>query len=224
LRSIDFEELKSEGKPFIIHNAYKFGSKDVDIFVNRDPPSRRKYPKITAQSLCACSALPYIEETVLFEDGSEYCEGALIDTLNFSRLLEDHPDVEEIWVSKIVSYEQIKQPKTITDALGNLCMLFAATVAEDDLKLFKYHARLNYKQIKGLDRPWRGKIIEMNYAADPELFEQTNFGWSHRNFDACIKAGEYAARAAVESYPSIEAKARDEIRGWQEAFDELKKF
>ena len=36
----------------------------------------RPYKPITSGSLCACSALPYIEQTVEIE-GDIYCEGAL---------------------------------------------------------------------------------------------------------------------------------------------------
>ena len=48
---------------------------------------------ISASSLCACSALPFIEGTVEI-DGVTYCEGALVDTVNFESLLEEHPELE----------------------------------------------------------------------------------------------------------------------------------
>ena len=46
---------------------------------------------IDASTLCACSALPFIEGTVEI-NGVTYCEGALVDTVNFDSLLEEHPD------------------------------------------------------------------------------------------------------------------------------------
>ena len=98
------------------------------------------YKRITPASLCACSALPLIEQTVQI-DGDIYCEGALIDTVNFEDLLEDHPDLDEIWISRIVDAGQILPPKNMLDSTANLCELFAATVGEDDVKLFKYHVK-----------------------------------------------------------------------------------
>ncbi|MGZ8367282.1 MAG: hypothetical protein ACXWVK_00890 [Rhodoplanes sp.] len=121
-----------------VKNAFEYGSQN------------RKYELIDASTLCACSALPYIEETVRFESGAEYCEGALVDTVNFKDLIEDHDKIDEIWVSKIVDFKQINAPKNVYDALGNLCMLFAATVGDDDIRLFKYHALLDQEE------PWRG--------------------------------------------------------------------
>ena len=88
----------------------------------------------THAALCACSALPFIEETVEI-GGVTYCEGALVDTVNFESLLEEHPDMDEIWVVRIVDSKQIRKPENLHDALANLCQLFAATVGEDDVKL-----------------------------------------------------------------------------------------
>ena len=53
--------------------------------------------------------------------------------------------LDEIWVSRIVDSKQIRKPKNLHDALANLCQLFAATVGEDDVKLFKYHVRQGTK-------------------------------------------------------------------------------
>ena len=95
---------------------------------------------IDSRSLCACSSLPFVEGTVEI-DQVTYCEGALVDTVNFDSLLEEHPDLEEIWVSRIVDAKQIRRPENLHDALANLCQLFAATVGEDDVKLFKYQSK-----------------------------------------------------------------------------------
>ena len=87
LNSMQIEELKNR-KPFIFHNAFNLNSKQLQLFANRVISD--SYKPISPESLCACSALPYIEETVTF-DGSEYCEGALVDTVNFENLLDDTP-------------------------------------------------------------------------------------------------------------------------------------
>ena len=67
------------------------------------------YRPIDAASLCACSALPFIEQTVTIGEDI-YCEGALIDTVNFQNLLQDNPDLEEIWISRIVDANQALPP------------------------------------------------------------------------------------------------------------------
>jgi predicted acylesterase/phospholipase RssA len=176
-----------------------------------------KYQPISAQSLCACSALPYIEETVRFEDGTEYCEGALVDTVNFEDLLEDHhtdtEPVDEIWVSKIVDFEQINTPTNVCDALGNLCMLFAATVGEDDTRLFKYHAILDQKK-----EPWLGDVIELDFGG------HTNFDWNHHNFENGVKVGREAAKEALHKHKEgyFQEKAYLARQRWREALDRIR--
>ena len=66
--------------------------------------------------------------------------------MNFESLLEEHQDLEEIWVCRIVDSKQIRKPENLDDGLANLCQLFAATVGEDDVKLFKYHVRSEKNQ------------------------------------------------------------------------------
>jgi predicted acylesterase/phospholipase RssA len=198
LNSMQIEELKNR-KPFIFHNAFNLNSKQLQLFANRVISD--SYKPISPESLCACSALPYIEETVTF-DGSEYCEGALVDTVNFKNLLDDAPlmlgdngaELDEIWVSKIVNQKQIRPPHNLCDAMGNLCMLFCATVGDDDVKLFKYHARLARKP------PWTGQIVEMDFGA------HTNFAWSQANFDKGYEVGWMAAQAAWDTYNRGEYK------------------
>jgi hypothetical protein len=43
--------------------------------------------------------------------------------------------------SRIVSREQVRPPENLTEALGNLCMLFAGALGDDDIRLFKYKAK-----------------------------------------------------------------------------------
>ena len=170
-----------------------------------------KYKSISAQTLCACSALPYIEETVRFEDGTEYCEGALVDTVNFQDLVEDHDNVDEIWVSKIVDFEQVNAPKNMCDALGNLCMLFAATVGDDDIRLFKYKSRLEN------EKPWLGEVIEIDFG------EFTNFDWNHTNFDRGVDAGRKAAEEALRKHKDgyFKQQAYEALQKWRKALENL---
>ena len=186
LKSINFHKLKN-AEPFIFHNAYNLTTNELDLFCNKDVEHWRNkgYKPISASSLCACSALPYIEQTVKI-NGDTYCEGALIDTVNFKNLVEDHPDLDEIWISRIVDEKQIREPKNLTDALANLCQLFAATVGEDDIKLFKYHVREENK--------WHGTIVEI------QVGRNINFEWCHSNLDLGVKLGRDAAGAAYARY------------------------
>ncbi len=197
MQAIKFDRLYDKGKPFIFHNAWNITKQKLALFSNQPsfkPKSKKPKPHlhepyqgITSASLCACSALPYIEQTVEI-DGDIYCEGALIDTVNFERLLEDHPDLDEVWISRIVDAKQVHPPRNIAEALGNLCMLCAATVGEDDVKLFRYHVKYD-KDVK-----WHGKIIEIRVPND------VNFEWTHSNLDRGRKAGYLAASQALEKY------------------------
>jgi predicted acylesterase/phospholipase RssA len=199
MKAIKFDRLYEKGKPFIFHNAWNLTQKELVLFANQKVEARqvygekveeRLYRRIDAASLCACSALPFIEETVKI-DGDTYCEGALVDTVNFKRLLEDHPDLDEIWVSRIVDADQIREPKNVHDALANLCQLFAATVGEDDVKLFKYHVQ--YDALKN-GKKWKGTVVEI------QVSKNINFKWNHSNLDHGREEGKAAAKKACMEY------------------------
>jgi predicted acylesterase/phospholipase RssA len=216
IRIDNLKRTKDRNDLFIYHNAWDLKRQRMQLFSNIEEDG---YKDITTKSLCACSALPYIEETIEI-DGTTYCEGALVDTVNFSDLLERHRDLREIWVSRIVDVSQAKAPHNIKDALGNLCMLFAGSLGDDDVKLFKYHAR---------DERWTGSIYELNYFPqkpgnvndrdstrnhgddvrdeehDKGIAEETNesevnFDWNWSNFDNGVKRGRDAAAELLNCY------------------------
>ena len=202
LKDIKFGELnklderKQPTKPYIFHNAWNLTEQELELFSNRDPgpPSNETYERITPASLCACSALPFVEQTVVI-DGQTYCEGALKDTVNFRDLLKDHhnpPDdpLDEIWISRIVDADQVRPPKDLHDALANLCQLFAATVGEDDVKLFLCHVCDNQNDAKA----FKGTIVGIPTSND------ITYEWSHRNLDAGRRNGRAAAEAIFEEY------------------------
>jgi len=206
LNDIKFERLNERGKPFLFHNAFNFAKKGIDLFANNPPGwARQDYKKISAASLCACSALPFIEQTVQV-DGETYCEGALVDTVNFKSLLEDHnhPDdpIEEIWINRIVDVRQIRKPRNMHDSLANLCQMFAATVGEDDIRLFKFHVRRNNWLAN--NRPennhleknlkWTGTLVEIR------VDDHNDFHWSHENLDHGRANGARAAEDAYKLY------------------------
>jgi predicted acylesterase/phospholipase RssA len=194
MKDINFEELKKPGKPVIFHNAWNLDDQKLALFCNRRMTDNKYVGDIGASTLCACSALPFIEETV--EMGRKtYCEGALVDTVNFESLLEEHGDLDEIWVSRIVDSKQIRKPDNLHDALANLCQLFAATVGEDDVKLFKYHVR--YPKSGG--KPWKGTVVEIHVPG------HINFKWNHSNLDDGRKEGKASAERAIAAYKAHKA-------------------
>src|SRR5438128_9916521 len=103
MKWINYEEQKKDGKPHIYHNAWNLDEQKLALFSNREMKNTKEEYKgpIDASTLCACSALPFIEGTVEI-DRVTYCEGALVDTVNFESLLQAHQDLQEIWVSSIV--------------------------------------------------------------------------------------------------------------------------
>jgi predicted acylesterase/phospholipase RssA len=232
LKDIKFKQLDEWGKPYIFHNAFNFRTQDVDLFANN--PRRGRHPShkpLSPESLCACSALPFVEKVVKV-GGDFYCEGAMLDTVNFKKLLVDHHDakapddpdrcIKEIWINRIVDVRQIRQPRNQHDALGNLCQMFAATVGEDDIKLFKFHVRQNnrrakeeenrtetearpatrlaYHQLdekgeKRLGQPvWSGIIVEI------PVDDTINYEWSHSNLERARDRGRVAASAVCKLY------------------------
>src|SRR6478609_2134352 len=214
MKRINFERLKKAEMPTIVHNAWNLDKRKLALFSNRPLNiTNEKYRfegAIDASTLCACSALPFIEGTV--EIGRDtYCEGALVDTVNFDSLLEEHPDVEEIWVSRIVDAKQIRAPENLHDALANLCQLFAATVGEDDVKLFKFHvkeahtldrAAANGKNGKNRKKPWRGVVVEIHVPG------HINFNWNHSNLENSMRLGYKAANQPIGALKKRKTKSR----------------
>lgn len=180
LAEIKFENLYKPGKPVLYHNAYNLTDDRLELFSN----ANSKYQRISGHTLCACSALPYVEEPVVM-DGRTYCEGATVDTVNFEDLLKNHPDLDEVWVSRILDIKQVRKPDNLYDALNNLVMLFAATTSEDDVKLFKYHAAKTHPDLKVIEIP-----VDFN----------VNYDWTYSNLDRSIVEGYDAADAVVAAY------------------------
>lgn len=192
--------------PEIYHNAWRLpdGSPgdrgELRLFNNRWLQHRARKPDcnylpITPSSLCACSALPYIEQTVpvASDGGRHYSEGALVDTVSFRNLVQDHPDLDEIWVCRIVDDQQLQRPANLHDSLANLCQQFAAEVGENDIKLFKNHLR------KGIGRAPR--VVEIPLASDTKI----NFRWDRDNLDAGYREGEAATARLLRERPELGA-------------------
>ncbi|MBX9635378.1 MAG: patatin-like phospholipase family protein [Magnetospirillum sp.] len=180
LNSIKFDKLYQPGKPVLYHNAYNLTDDRLELFSN----GNAKYDKISAHTLCACSALPYIEEPVVL-DGKTYCEGATVDTVNFEDLMRNHPDLDEVWVSRILDVKQVRKPENLYDALNNLVMLFAATTSEDDVRLFKYHVAKTHPNLKVIEIPVAFNI---------------DYDWTYSNLDRSIEEGYDAADQVLAAY------------------------
>jgi predicted acylesterase/phospholipase RssA len=198
MKSINFSELKKDKKPTIFHNAWNLDDRKLALFCNKKMKDEAYAGDINASTLCACSALPFIEETVEM-NGKTYCEGALVDTVNFQSLLEEHDDLDEIWISRIVDTKQIRKPQNLHDSLANLCQLFAASVGEDDVKLFKYHVKCDQP------RKWKGTVVEIHVPA------KINFKWNHSNLDHGRALGKAAAQEAIAAYEAAGPKFQEEI-------------
>jgi len=193
MQSIKFEKLFGPGKPLIFHNAFNLDDQKLAFFDNNQLKSRLREGPINASTLCACSALPFVEQTVEM-NGVTYCEGALVDTVNFEALLEQYDDpneLDEIWVCRIVDKGQIRKPANLHDSLANLCQLFAATVGEDDVKLFRYHVM--YESLSNGKR-WRGTVVEIHVP------HHIDFKWNHSNLEAGRVRGRTAAMKAIAAY------------------------
>jgi predicted acylesterase/phospholipase RssA len=191
--------------PYLFHNAWNLSRKRLELFCNDKTSAYRDennqpYKRITPASVCACSALPFVEQTVEL-DGDVYCEGALIDTVNFKSLLKDHREtLDEVWISRIVDAKQIRKPENLYDALANLCELFAATVGEDDVALFKAHVRENNR--KKNDLAWEGTIVEIRTATN------VNYEWSQGNLTRGCRHGAKAADDAAKLYEAYKGKPK----------------
>lgn len=183
-----------EHMPHVYHNAWRMPKNKNDtgamqIFHNRmsDPLfADRGYKEISARSLCACSALPFIEESVPI-DGDIYTEGALVDTVNFKNLLRDHRKLDEVWVNRIVDQSQVKSPRNLADSLANLPMQFAGEVGENDVRLFRQHL---------INQSWMlPRVVEIPIRPQTEV----TFQWSHSNLVTGCEEGYDAVLKLLDS-------------------------
>jgi len=184
LKDFDMTLLKKDDVPTLYHNAYDVDLQKLQLFSNRND----QYPQITTQTLCACSGLPYILSPVVI-NGTTYVEGATIDTVGFWHLLENHPDLDEIWVCRILDTHQIRPHHNLVEALNNLVMLFASTTSEDDVKLFEFH-------LKELNQNRASPIRLVKFRVD----HHTSFDWTLTNLRESSRASHVAARRTIQNY------------------------
>ena len=138
------------------------------------------------------------------DDHCDYSEGALIDTVNFLNLVEDHHDLDEIWVCRIVDSRQVRRPENLHDSLGNLCEQFAAEVGENDIKLFKSHLR------KSTGRTPR--VVEIPLVTNSRI----NYRWDHENLRLGFTEGQQAVVDLIRSDDEL-TKGETSAPAWKQA-------
>ena len=187
LNQIGFDALYAEDKPYLYHNAYNLTTQRLELFSNKKSD---QYQNITDASLCACSALPYIEAPVEIES-MIYCEGATVDTVNFEHLLQNHPDLDEVWVSRILDVKQVRRPNNLVDALNNLVMLFASAVSADDVTQF----------IEDVERKKAAGLVKKSLKVlQLEVDHSIYYDWTYSNLDASTEDGYRAADRLLTAY------------------------
>jgi hypothetical protein len=194
LKDFDMSLLEHDDVPVLYHNAFDVDRQKLQLFSNKDD----KYPKISTHTLCACSGLPYILSPVVI-NGTTYVEGATVDTVGFWDLLQNHPDLDEVWVCRILDTHQIHPHHNMVEALNNLVMLFASTTSEDDVKLFKFHLKdLNDQRAAEAARnnrkPHRIELVEF-----PVDFH-TSYEWTHSNLSESTRASRVSATKTIREY------------------------
>lgn len=183
-RYIDFEKLMAIDA-MIYFNAFNLSQRKINLFVNRkDHP---KYKPITLRALKANSSiLGYLENWDI--EGEQYCEGAVVDTVNFRDLLANHSDLDEVWVINILHYEEVKPPKNQLEADLLAVELPMTTIAQADVKLFSF-----YLQEAGLDR--KIKMVKIDLSC-----RDLDFYWKQSTLEKGIQVGYDGALATIQAY------------------------
>ena len=179
---IKWSNLFLPDRPVLYFNAYNLTDQRPELFINRH--GHHLYKPMTIQTLMACSALPYLLEPINI-GGKIYCEGATVDTVNFRDLIDNHPDLDEIWVVRILAKNQIHPPKTLLDAFNNLVMLFASTTSEDSIALFRLYLQERGSRVRIVEVPVYGNIL---------------YEWSYSNLRQSIQGGYDEADKVVKAY------------------------
>jgi predicted acylesterase/phospholipase RssA len=195
LKQFDLNKLASPDLPHIYINSYNLETHRSDIYTNHPQGRPIKAAPITMPALCASSALPYILSPVEV-DGQTHIEGALVDSFCFEAVHECHDDINEIWVSRIVDHQQVREPANLLDALNNLIMLYAGTTSRNDIELFAHH--INHEELMDCHASRR--------KADPiEVLQlpvetSTTYLWSYENLDNSVRRSKESCLRFIENY------------------------
>lgn len=181
---IDLEKLM-ELDAMIYFNAFNLSQKRINLFVNRkDHP---KYKPISLKTLKANSSiLGYLENWDI--EGDQFCEGAVVDTVNFRGLLANHSDLDEVWVLNILDYKIVEPPRNQLEADLLAVELPMTTIAQSDIKLFSF-----YLQEAGLDE--KIKLVKLNLS-----YKDLDYFWKQSTLEHGIQAGYDGAIASIKAY------------------------
>lgn len=181
---IDFDKLMHLATKIYV-NAYNLTRQKIDLFINRQ--GHVKYKPIDLNVLKANSSiLGYLENREI--RGDTYCEGAVVDTVNFRDLLGNHPDLDEVWVINILDYKEIIPPKNQLEADLLAVELPFTTISQDDIKLFRYH-------LKKLGLDSKIKLVEIKTS-----YKDLDFFWKQSTLQKGIKIGYNGAMKTIQEY------------------------
>lgn len=187
LETMDFDALYGADRPALYFNAFNASRAETALFSNRRGDG---YRDIDAQALCASSALPYLLSPIE-RDGDVYMEGATVETVGFANILDDHSDLDEIWISRLLDLKQARPPETLVDALNSLVMLFAAANSAKDVTLFR--AQVDAAKAAG-------RVKSTLRIVDIPVSATVRYDWSHANLDLGIAEGYAACDTALKDY------------------------
>ncbi len=186
-RFIDFDRLFKSDK-IVYLNAYDLSKKQVALFINQ---KNHKFNDIDADALMAgSSVLHYTENRTIDGKKNRYCEGAVIDTVSLDVLLDEHPDLDEIWVIKIADYKEANPPKNLIDSALVGVMLPFDTISDDDIRLFAM-------KLKDHNSKSKKKIDLINI---PMEYANANWHWNHSNLKEGIETGYRGTLDVLDQY------------------------
>ncbi len=194
---IDFDNLFKSDK-IVYLNAYNLSQKQMEIFVNcKDHP---KYSAMSPDALMAgSSVLHYTENRTIAGKEGKYCEGAVINTIVMDHLLDEHPDLDEIWVVKIADHKEAKYPENLIESALIGVMLPFNTISDNDIIFFSQRLK-EYNQRK--NKNIRLIHILMEY-------ETLNYNWNHSNLNQGIQVGYKGTLNAINEVREHEGEDGD---------------
>lgn len=206
LEQFDLSKLVDEPHDLYI-NSYNLDTQTADIYTNHLAKNKQrdiKASQITMDALCASSALPYVLQPV--EIGGElHMEGALIDSFCFEAIHQNHSDLNEIWVSRIVDHSQVKEPTNLLEALNNLIMLYAGTTSKHDIEIFVND--INRQELVGamID----GREPDMIEILQLPVESTTTYFWSYENLDNSVRKSKASCLDFIRRYDKSSQFTKD---------------
>lgn len=185
-RTIDFEAIP-EMKPDFYINAYNLTKGEMTLWNKQ---------VITSEHVRASLSFPLIYAPTTI-DGSDYIEGAAIDTLNFLPFIskndsakETHADVDTLVVLDILGDDKlIHKPRHLYDAWVQSIITPLVKVAKSDIRLFELEHNIDH--VTGKEKR---RLLKMDLMGGiPEGHWNNVLDWSESNmtllFDVGYKAG-----------------------------------